>query len=187
MLRPADGQTGLSPLPGRLDAENRFVTAQYPPGRYLLSMSAPPPWTIKSILVGARDLTRDAIELTDTDLENVVITFTDRPASLSGTVRGSGANRSDGATVAVFPADVRGWIARGMASVSRYTAVADANGSFSVPNLFPGEYLAVAIDADRHVDLDDPSVYDALVRAATPVRIRDGAQANATLSATTLR
>ena len=56
------------------------------------------------------------------------------------------------------------------------------NGAFSVANVLPGEYLVAAIAPDRHVDLEDPSVYAALARSAARVTVEPGAQATVSLS-----
>lgn len=186
-LRPAGGPSGPQPLPARLDDEHRFTTGQFRPGRYILAIPAPAPWTLGSVTVEGRDVTGHPIDLAAVDLEQVVVTLTDRPASLSGSVRGTGTNRPAGATVAVFPSDLQDWVARGMADARTHSAVVGQNGTFTMPNLLAGDYLAVAIDADTAVDLRDPATYERLARAGTRITIAHGAQATVALPLNSFR
>ena len=186
-LRPAGGRSGPQPMPTRLNDEHRFTTGQFRPGRYILAIPAPAPWTLESVMVEGRDITGHPLELPDGDLDQVVVTLTDRPASLSGSVRGTGTNPPAGATVAVFPSDVQDWVARGMADARAHSAIVGENGAFAIPNLLAGDYLAVAIDVGTVVDLRDPATYERLARAGTRVTIGHGAQANVALPLNSFR
>jgi hypothetical protein len=71
---------------GQFDDKGQLSTYQLPPLRYYLRIENPPPgWTLKSAMVGGRDITNVPLSL-ERDVTDLVITFTDRPASLSGPV-----------------------------------------------------------------------------------------------------
>ena len=79
LLEPVDNAREGAGAPSQLDAEWRFQTAPYPPGRYRLIVGIPDErWRLRSILVGGRDVTFGSVELGMTDISNVVVTLDDR-------------------------------------------------------------------------------------------------------------
>lgn len=183
-LRPLNQATApsLAPQPARPDAEGRFASGQNLPGLYAVAVPAPPGWTIKTITVGGRDISGWPLEIGPTDVDDVVVTFSDRPASVTGTVRLGAGQAQTGTMVLLFPADVQRWISLGMPPALRRSLVAGDNGTFSASGLFAGDYLAVAVDAAQPIDLENPGAYASLARVATRVTITDGAQATVSLS-----
>ncbi len=87
LVEPLDGQFDhVGPFSGRIDAKGQFTTYGVAAGRYYIRIGAPPAgWTFKGAFLGDRDVSDDPLELDSTDVADVVITFTDRPASLAGT------------------------------------------------------------------------------------------------------
>jgi len=173
-LVPADGRNpgGFGGNRNRLTATNTFETANYGPGKYFLQVQgSPASWQLKSATVGGRDVLDAPIELRDTDVTGVLITFSDEQFTLSGTVTVTGAQKADEAIVYVFPADHRAWIENGMnPRRSRSTRTA-ANGTYSFSLLPPGDYLAVAVDRADEGNLQDPAFIEALSRLGTRVSV----------------
>ena len=172
MLTPVGEQaTRLSP--GRVAEDGRFTVGGSAPGRYLLSaQGAPAGWFVRSAMADGRDALENPIDLAAEDIADVVMTFVDRQTTLSGTV--TGANGAPAAaTVIVFPAAHREWIARGMASRLTRNVRAQAKGTFTVTGLPARDYLVVALADEDVPDAQDPRVYEALARAATSITISE--------------
>ena len=90
----------------------------------------------------------------DRDIDDVVVTFTDKVSALSGEVRAIDANSSPDATVVLFPADVQAWLASGMSPRRVMTAITSAGGSYQMRVPLPGDYLVVAVPPEVVPDID---------------------------------
>lgn len=131
----------------RIGADGRFVTPPVPAGRYFIRVSGlPPGWAVKSITVGSLDYTERPLALDDAT-GAVTIHVASGIGSLAGVVQGPMGQLIDGGVVLVFPADRAAWSGFGRES-PRFRAVAfGRDGSYVVPGLPGGEYLAVALSA----------------------------------------
>ena len=88
MIEPADGKPRATLQPVGFQTNGQFVTPQTPPGKYFVRIGGTPGgWMARSVLYGGVDISDTPVDVTDRDLTGVVVTFTDRIASLSGTVR----------------------------------------------------------------------------------------------------
>jgi hypothetical protein len=176
-LTPASGASVASaPFSSapKVDADGRFTTQAYPPGRYYVTFSGGvAKWSIKSITAGGRDVTNDAIEIKDTDVGDVVMTFTDQSAQVTGTVHVAGTSTVPPATVLVIPTDYHAWIAGGMSARRSRTIVVAKAGTYS-STLPAGDYLIAALEDADVGDMQDPAFVETLVRVATKVTIADG-------------
>ncbi|MEZ5315811.1 MAG: carboxypeptidase-like regulatory domain-containing protein [Vicinamibacterales bacterium] len=183
-LAAVEGPT-IQAQPARPDADGRFETAGYPPGRYFVTPGSIGAWSVRSILAGGRDVVADALDL-DRDIDDAVITFTDRRTSLGGTVTTTTPGEVDAVVVAI-PADYQGWIAHGMSIRRAPQATVAPDGRFSLGGLMPGDYLVAAFDADAPVNTQDPEFVAAMARVATPVRVAEGEQRQVSLAVARLR
>lgn len=176
-LDPADGSrlgdSGLSFQTGRPDEDGSFRTFGVPPGRYVLRANPPSGWTLKGAFLNGRDLSDAPFDLETKDLTGVVLTFTDRPASIAGHVR-TGQAADPGAVVIAFPTDGATWIGRGPFPRRVRTARAGLDGAYSITALVPGEYYVAAVSEEGFADWQDPALLDALTRVARQVRVLDG-------------
>jgi hypothetical protein len=176
LIEPADGQLDrLTTPPGRIDARGQFTTYGVPAGKYFIRVAgAPPGWTFKGSMLGDRDVSDVPLELDASDVSDVVITFTDRPAALSGTVELTQRTRKTGASVIVFPADSKSWMDSGT-NPRRMRRVGTTNaGAYQIGGLPPGEYYLAAIPDDFDGDWQDPKVLETLTQGATHVQLSDG-------------
>jgi hypothetical protein len=153
-FQPAGGFD--STLPGRFSNDGQFATPSTWPGRYLVRAGGVPPgWIFKSATSQGRDISETPIDLTG-DLNNVVITFTDRSAKIDGTVEGADGQADDGAIVLLFPTDSAAWTDYGRTS-RRVRSAPAPGGRFTVPAPPEGEYFLVAIPDEEAVDWQNPT------------------------------
>ena len=150
LLRPLNGQLpnpSVQSTPGAtINQSGAFETMQYPPGRYHLEIPAPgPDWSIASIRVGTGDVAGQAFTLTDRDVSDVVITFTDKVIRLSGTVQPAVAGGDPESTVMAFPVDFDAWLTAGMSPRRIATTPVSRDGLYQMTMKLPGDYVVVAL------------------------------------------
>jgi hypothetical protein len=180
MLEPADPRPGVNQARGRVEQTGQFQTMGVPPGRYFVRvMGGFPNWYLHSVMVGGRDASIVPIDITSNDVGGAVLTFTDRPSEITGQVAAE--SGADAATVLVFPADSAGWTGYGASSRRMANTRVGKDGSFRVPNLPAGEYLAVAIPDRMANDWQNPKFLQSLAQQAERVRVPDAGQATVSL------
>jgi hypothetical protein len=170
---------------GSIAADGTFAIRGVPPGRAFLRLPEPSRWSVESIRHQGRDVLDVPVDITDEDVDDLIVTLTDRPASLSGRVTVVGNGKVEDAAVIVFPAEASMWSdlrVAGLAVRLREPFVED-DGSFRISALPPGEYLAIALD-DRAIEsLPRPGVFQALAAAAERITIRPSSAHVLSLSA----
>jgi hypothetical protein len=160
--------------PTPVGEDGRFTTPGSPSGRYFINATGRAPgWFAKSAMVNGIDALDQPFELTTENIGNVVVTFTDRQANVTGTVTGVGNAPAEG-TVVIFPASYREWIAKGMSPRLMRNIRTQQKGAFTINGLPGRDYLIVALADDQVPDVQNPTVYEALARAATPLTLSDG-------------
>ena len=174
-LQSAEGRTS-APIasPGRATPDGAFRTAGYAGGRYVVSVSTlPAGWAVKSIMWNGRDVSVEPLELTDADVEGVIITFTDRTTQLAGTVIGTDGPDSD-AEVVVFPADSVAWKEIGVVARRARNERTTKGGGYAISGLPPGDYFVIALPGNAIGEPRDPKYLETLIGAATRVTLGDG-------------
>ena len=168
--------------PGRIDVKGHFTSYGVPGGRYYVrAATAPTGWTFKGAFLGERDISDMPLELEATDVSDVVLTFTDRPASLSGTVQLTERSARDGVAVIVFPADAKAWMNTG-ATPRRMRKVATSDsGSYNIAALPAGSYYVAAVSETVASDWQDPAFLEQLAASAAHVQVGDGEAATQSL------
>lgn len=169
--RQPGGLLGNLAGPDRVNDKAEFKTKGYEPGKYFLNIAGSGPWQPKSAVIGGRDVLDAPIELKDADVGGVVITFTDKMGTLTGTVRAGTETDLSETTVLLFPANHRGWIDAGMNPRRTRTARASRPGAYTFGNVPVGDYLVVALDRANEGDMQDPAFIDALARVSTKVTV----------------
>jgi protocatechuate 3,4-dioxygenase beta subunit len=173
-LVPVDGQMPsllAMATPDRPNAQGEFKTKGYAPGKYFLSINGFGGWQVKSATIGGRDVLDAALEIREADLAGVVVTFTDKVAQITGTVRSPGESDLSETAVLVFPVNFRNWAANGMNPRRGLSARATRDGSFTIPNVPAGDYFIAAVDRATQGELQDPAYLDALSRVATRISV----------------
>lgn len=164
-----------SPVPRlEIDATGRIRSVSITPGRYLLRATPPHGWTVVSATTGDRDVLDDPLDIR-ANIVDLVLTLTDRPlgAIAGSAVRLNGQPAAD-ATVVVFPADARERQDTSPAARRLRAVRAQESGAFAVPNLPPGDYLALALDSDPPAGWQDPQRLQGWETSATRVALALG-------------
>lgn len=185
----ADAANGFVPyqvrelMTGRLSSDGTFTTPSLLPGHYVLTPATTTPWRVKSITAGGADITGLPIDAT-TDVSDIVITYTDRAATIRGAV-----SDSDGAesrvSVLLFPAKPDQWVNYGPSSVRVKSTRTSTTGTFTLDAPPAGDYLLIALPGDQMSDWRDPVNLAALAPRAQRVTVRDGE--SPTVNLTTVR
>jgi hypothetical protein len=173
-LEPANGLVNFNVSPGAFAADGTFATPSLWPGRYLVRVPTPPAgWTFKSATHEGRDVADAPLDLGG-DLDDVVITFTDRSTTLSGTVQASDDQQAARSVVLVFPTDPSGWVDYGRNSRRVLMVIPSSSGAFSLPSPPAGEYYLIALPAGQAEGWQNPVVLRDLAAQADRVQVRDG-------------
>ena len=156
------------------------------PGRYFLRLDLPAvagaasqlgPWVLESAVLNGRDVSDEAIELASGEAIDVVVTLTDRPSALRGTVRNARGQADSSASVLVFPVDQKLWTGFGRSPRRLRTARPLPDGSFSVPALPAGDYLVAAVPDAEIVEWPMKTFLSTVATVARRVSIPNGGNA----------
>ena len=164
-------QVSLASPPAGVDASGRFSIVGITAGRYRLqaTIDGPSDWMLSSSTVNGRDVLDTPIDLRQ-NVDGAVVTFSDRPAELSGVVHDASGRASASDTVILFPADRMLWTPRSRRiRAERVTA----DGAFQFRQLPPGDYYAASA-----ADVDEYGWYDSALlerlAASTALKITIG-------------
>jgi hypothetical protein len=111
----------------------------------------------------------DALDLPFTvepgqNIDNVVITYTDRPTELSGTLQAPTGTPTADYFIVVFAADRTYWTPNSRRSVMARPA---STGKYQIRNLPPGEYFVVAVTDVEYGDWWDAEFLARLAASGT--------------------
>jgi protocatechuate 3,4-dioxygenase beta subunit len=144
--------------------------------RGVVRITAPPPWTMKSVTLDGQDIADVPSDFQSHDVKGLEVVMTTRVASLVGTVI-DGDTAAPNSFVLVFPEDRAKWIYPGRLMAR---GRANAQAAFTVPGLLPGQYRAIALST-LPVNVGDPVWLQTLVPLATPFSVSEGGSVTLTL------
>jgi len=183
----AGGQNGaVGSIIAQINADGTFSMAGAMPGRYTLTPAGWPvlQWKAKSVIADGRDVSDAPIDLDSSDLTNVTITFTDKPASIAGVVHTTSGAPDQNAIVVGFPADPRGWIAP---ALHVFTTRASTTGSYSISAVAPGDYIVAAIPESLAASWKTYDVLQRIAPSAVRLKFDTGAHLTQDLTTTVVR
>ncbi len=162
----------------RVTADWEFMREGVPPGTYVPNIASnfkpPAGWYFKSATVEGRDLFRSPLVLDGLDASGIVVTFTDRPTTLSGVVTDGSGRPDPDAAVFVFPADYQTWLQNGLPAAAAQTVAVAQTGAYEFSHIPPGDYLIAAASIDLLEDWLEESVVGTLAAGATRVSLASG-------------
>ena len=166
---PANADLTLGVPGGMFDSTTgRFSVDGLQPGEYVLRFMGLPP--IKSITIGNADFTTKPIDTASgRDLDEIVITVTDKIATISGTVQ-TGAREAMPSVVIYFPTDREQWSRYGLRPVRIGSTSVTSSGSYRL-ELPAGEYFVIAVPAARNKLWQDPRQLEKIAVVATRVKV----------------
>ena len=185
LLVPASGMSSPVPATPTFDGDH-FVLQPVVAGRYMLQAESFDHWTVAAVTRHGQSVMNRQFDVTDQDLSGFEIVLTTTGGRLDGDVHDAAGKAMSGANVFVFPADYRGWIANGMSINAGHQGRTASTGRFSIADLPPGDYLAVALSAED-TKWPDPESVTALARKATPIRVDSGKVSSISLTLTSSR
>jgi hypothetical protein len=152
------------------------------PGRYVVSASPPPdadagPYFLRSVRLGGRDVTGEAVDLGTRDISNLVLIMAPGRTELAGIVRDSGNREVANAAVVAFPTDRAKWAIgqQGAGSLAHY-APSDGAGRFEFGALVEGEYFVAVIPNEQVMTWPNRLAMEEAATHAQRVQLRHGGQ-----------
>lgn len=190
-MDPAGGQPALGQPRTSATAEepSTFELTGIQAGDYFLRVQGfTGGWLVKSIAWRGRDFTTTPFDAAaNEEFSGVVVTVTNRVASLTGSVRAADGSISESAMVVIFPALAANRVNAGLWS-SRMTSTIPGNtGAYRFASLPAGDYLVAAIDRSRRSTWRDPEFLAVLERQARPVKLDWGQSLAQDLAVVTVR
>ena len=160
----AEVTRGTTPTFSTVAAGGRFIARPLESGG----------WFVQSVTLDGKDITDRPFDL-QADATSLVVTYTDRPCKVSGTVTDENGAANPTAVVLAFPVDPRRWSGQGTSTRTMKSALASRNGVYTIDHLPPGDYYTIAIAANNDRDgWKDPATLEALATEATRVTIAAG-------------
>jgi hypothetical protein len=171
----AIGRPFLNVAPAPIAADGTFAIQGIAPFDYRLRVTLSEPlrgkWFLRSAMAGGRDVADAPLEIRDRPIDDVVITFSDRPTGVRGTLTaGDGSPVSD-YFVVVLPRDRALWRPETRRIQSARPAT---DGRFSIQDLPAGEYLLAALTDVEPEDLKNTSFLEQLAAASIGVVVKEG-------------
>jgi protocatechuate 3,4-dioxygenase beta subunit len=164
-----------------------FTVAGLLPGRYQVAVTGKPMrggalfpglapaasgWVVKSIKWKDQDLADSGLDLlADVPVSGVVVTLTNQPAELGGTVIDAAGRPTGAFPIVVYSTDRAFWSPGGRRVVQAQPA---SDGKFNVIGLPAGEYYLAAVTRLEPGDLANRQFLEELVPASLRITIRDG-------------
>jgi hypothetical protein len=175
VAEPADGSTwlGMPQTAARasFDDDDRFTINGLLPGEYVLRVvGLGPPHAVKSVTIAGRDYAARPFDASSgQDFDNVVVTYTDRLASIGGSVT-TGADDPP-VTVIAFPMEREAWSKYGFTPARFQTAGVSNSGLYKIPNIPAGRYFVIAVSSDQQSRWQDPAFLVEAAKLASTVSV----------------
>lgn len=157
---------------GRVQADGRFTITRITPEPYRLAFTAAGafPWTITSVTANGHEAWEAPLRVNPGEPVDLTVTFTDKPATLTGMLQEEGGRAATEYYILVFSTDRTHWTP-GSRRIMMTRAGTD--GRYTVKGLPPGEYFLAALLDLEAGEWNDPTLLDALVKSSVRVMLRE--------------
>jgi hypothetical protein len=142
-------------------------------GQYIVRPYELGGWFVKSVTLGGKDITDRAFDL-QADTTSLLVTYTDQPSKVSGTITDARGAASPIAVVLAFPVDRRRWSGYGASPRILKSALATRTGVYTFEHLPSGAYHVIAVDPTDADGWQDPARLEALASEATKLTVAAG-------------
>jgi hypothetical protein len=163
------GEPGQFSVAAPNDGTHKFATIAAA-GQYIARPYERFKWFVQSVTVGGKDITDRVFDL-QADTTSFVVTYTNQPSKVSGTVIDARGAASPNAVVLAFPVDRRRWTGYGMTPRILQSALTTRSGDYTFDHLPAGDYYVIAIDAADMDDWKDPARLEVLAGEASRLTV----------------
>ena len=160
-------------------ADGSFKLDGASPGRYVISASVPgvqtagAAWLMKSATVNGVEAADVGFDVRPNESVNdIVLTFIDRPAEVSGTLMDATGKPSSALSIVLFSTDRATWSNR--TRWVRPPVRAGIDGKFRFTNLLAGEYFLAALSDFEQQDIFKPEFLEQVAAAAMKIVVAEG-------------
>lgn len=149
-----------------------YLTGLHGPMRFSAT-SLPPTWYLKSVRIAGGDVTDTPFDFGSSaqTLSDAEIVLSVEGATIAGVVTDGASTRAANFVAVAFSTSRETWF-NGSRHVKQRRS--EANGSYTIAGLPPGDYWVVAVDRLEQGNWLTPENLDALVSWATRVTVREG-------------
>jgi protocatechuate 3,4-dioxygenase beta subunit len=142
------------------------------PGTWRVTGTLPAGWSLRSAIVNGRDTLDAPLEVrSGQPVSDLVLTLTDRPAELTGTLSDATGRPTSAYSMLAFSTDRSLWtVPRRVSGAVRLSS----DGRYRIVGLPPGEYYVTAIIDFDPLQLGDASFLESLVSASAKVTLGEG-------------
>jgi protocatechuate 3,4-dioxygenase beta subunit len=178
----AIASTMLGGMQATVSADGTFVIKGVAPSKYRLTVTGQgifmgqalpgSAWTLKSAMFNGRDVSDLPFELRpNEDVGGMIVTLTDRPTEISGSVVDRAGRPAPGFPIVVFSTDRAYWTV-GSRRIQQVRPSSD--GKYKLSGLPAGEYYVCAVTDLDQTQLYDPSALAALAAGSFKITLADG-------------
>jgi hypothetical protein len=167
---PQQMPSGQQPQ-AQVGPDGRFTITGVMPGRIMIRGGG---FVMKSAVVGGQDTLDFPLEFTgERDVTDAVLTFTDTPTELSGTLMDAAGKPATDMVIVVAASDTRYWTPGSRRIVVAWPM---PDGRYIVRSLPPGAYVIAAVSDLENGGQYDPEFLRTLSAVSVPVTIMEGAK-----------
>jgi protocatechuate 3,4-dioxygenase beta subunit len=176
---PSRGQVRLGVSPAQVAVDGTFTIPGVTPGSYRIAGNVPSggaasEWSLKSIVVDGQSAMDTLLDVQPgRSPGEIVLTFTDRIAVLSGTLQDAAGNPAPDYFIIVFTTDRTKWRPQSRLIASSRPF---ADGRYEFRGIPPGEYFLAAVEDVEQGEWYDPAFLESLVTSSMRVAIGEGEQ-----------
>ncbi len=171
MAQATDPALGTN-INAQVQQDGRFTLQGVPAGTHWFRAQAPRGLTLKSVMIGGRDVIDDPYDVRSGEtIDNVTVVFTDRVSEINGTITDDRGVPITDYTVLAFPEDSRLWRPQARQIM---TSRPDQNGKFQIRGLPAGRYYLAAVDPAVAGEWFEPAFLEQHRAGATSLSLNDG-------------